>query len=350
MIAVILAGGGGTRLWPMSRKSKPKQFFDIASDEVMIRDTYNRIAKLIPEDKIYFSIRPDLETHIRDHFPNITTERLIIEPERRDTGPAMGYVAALLEKDHADETLIFVPSDHYIGDDDLFLKCLRVGDKLVQETGKLLDIGIKPSSPHTGYGYTKIGEIVEGIEGVEIHEFKGHTEKPDYETAKKLMESGEYLWHANYYMWTPAKFMKAFETYAPKAGETLRAIQESPLDASLYSELPKKSIDYLITEHLPAGEMLVIRGEFPWSDVGTWEMVYDQLSDGEDNVLKGKCIAIESKGNIVYGSKKKLIALMGMEDTVVIDTDDATLVCKRSDAQRIKELVAKIEESHEDHL
>ena len=226
MKAIILAGGVGTRLWPMSRQKKPKQFFEIVNDVPLIKETYNRLLRLLPSEKIYFSISPSFDALLHEVLPEVSDDQILIEPEKRDTGPAMGYIAALMELIDPDEPIVFIPSDHDIKDEEMFLCTLEVGDKLVRKTGKLLDIAVTPIFPSTVLGYTRIGELFDTIDNVEVYQFAGHTEKPPYEVAKQYVEEGSYLWHANYYMWTPRKFMEAFETYAPEMGKALREIQQ----------------------------------------------------------------------------------------------------------------------------
>ncbi|MCH8049401.1 mannose-1-phosphate guanylyltransferase [Patescibacteria group bacterium] len=357
MKAIILAGGVGTRLWPMSRSSRPKQFFNVISEEPLIGDTYRRLLRSFPAEKIYFSISSNFDALIHEHFPEIPDDRILIEPEKRDTGPAMGYVAALLELTDPDEPIVFIPSDHYIRDEELFLRCLDVGGRLIRETGKMLDIGITPTFPSTVLGYTKIGDHYKTIDNIEVLEFAGHTEKPAYDVAKSYLDDGSYLWHANYYMWTPRKFMEAFEKYAPKMGRTLRKVQEAVREgqtekvAKLYSKLEKTSIDYAVTEKMNPDDVLIIRGDFGWSDIGAWDTLYDRLSSEGQNVIKGRCVAIDTSGSLIYGPEGKLITVVGLENMVVVDTGDALLVCRREDAQRVKEIVNKLEEEgHQDFL
>lgn len=357
MKAVILAGGVGSRLWPMSRASRPKQFFDVISEEPLIRDTYRRLLRSFPAEKIYFSISPTFDALIKEHFPEVPDDRILIEPDKRDTGPAMGYVAALLELTDPDEPIVFIPSDHYIRDEELFLNCLSVGDSLIQETGKLLDIAIAPSFPSTVLGYTKIGDHFKKIDGVDVYNFAGHKEKPDYETAKSYLDDGAYLWHANYYMWTPRKFMEAFEQYAPSMGSVLREIQsavrngEVEIVADLYGQLDKISVDYAITEKMKPEDVLIIRGDFGWSDIGAWDTLYDRLAQDQQNVTKGHCVAVDTSGSLIYGPEGKLVTVVGMEDIVVVDTADALLVCRKKDAQRVKDVVSKLkDDGHHDFL
>ena len=348
MKAIILAGGVGTRLWPMSRGKRPKQFFDVVGKEPLIRDTYRRLLRWFPVESIYFSISPALEKLLHEEFPEIKKSHIFIEPEKRDTGPAMGFVAAMMETIDPDEPIVFVPSDHYIKDKETFLTCLQVGEKMIQETGKLLDISIEPLFPSTVLGYTKIGKKHAEIDGIEVYHFDGHTEKPPYEIAKRYLENGSYLWHANYYMWTPRKFMEAFEMYSPKMGKVLRKIQEVSASgegeekkiAALYHKLPKTSIDYAVTEKMECKDVLIIKGDFGWSDIGAWDTLYSCLSeDGYKNVVKGNCEVVDTTGTLVYGIPEKAVAVIGVENLIIVDTEDALLVCRRERAQQVKDIV-----------
>lgn len=357
MKAVILAGGIGARLWPMSRLARPKQFYEVVGEDPLIRDTYRRLLRWIPAEKIYFSITPGLRELIKETFPAVEDDHILVEPAKRDTGPAMGLVAARLAMSDPDEPVVFVPSDHYIQNEELFLRCLAVGERLIKQTGKLLDIGIAPEFPSTALGYTKVGDKVQTIDGVEVFEFIEHKEKPHYDLAKYYLEDGSYLWHANYYMWTPRGFMEAFAKHNPRMGEILQAIQRAwqagqrEEVVKLYEMLPKDSIDYLITEKMGPGEMLVLRGDFGWSDVGAWDTLYDRLSGERENLTKGRCVTIDTRQSLIYGPEDKLIAVVGMDDVVVVDTQDALLVCRRSQAQRVKDIVKRLkEEGHHNFL
>jgi len=360
MKAIILAGGTGTRLWPLSRSACPKQFTNLIGEESLICDTYRRLLRWLPQEKIYFSLSPGFEEHLHAHLPEVPQERIFIEPEKRDTGPAMGYVAALLELLDPDEPIVFVPSDHYIKDEEIFLRCLQTGDRLILETEKLLDIGIEPQFPSTVLGYTHVGKIWEEKDGMRVYTFLGHTEKPPYEVAKRYLAEGNYLWHANYYMWTPRKFMEAFDAYAPQMGEVFRQIQDCVREktqegceraARLYGQLPKISFDYAVTEEMNPQEVLVIDGDFGWSDIGAWDTLYHCLSeDGYQNVVKGDCLIIDTTGSLVYGMPGKKVTVLGAQDLIVVDTADALLVCRKDQAQRIKDIVQQLTDAGHQHL
>jgi len=337
----------------MSRRDMPKQFFSILSDEPLVKDTYNRLCNSFSSKDIYFSTTKQLEPILRQMFDDVPEQNFIVEPEKRDTGPAMGYVAAIMELEAPDEPIVFIPSDHFIADVEKYANCFKVAEGLIRETGKMLDIGIDPQFPSTVLGYTGIGEKHSQESGVSVYQFAGHAEKPDVETAKGYIESGQYLWHGNYYMWTPRKFMEAYCRYAPQLGKDLRNIQNAYKAGDqnqineYYSQLEKISIDYAITEKMDPADVLIIKGDFGWSVVGAWDVLHDQMSDGSgnNNVVKGKGLLIDTENTLVYGSKKKLIATVGLKDMVVVDTDDALLICPKDKSQEVKKLIEKIKES-----
>lgn len=356
MKAIILAGGSGTRLWPMSRSNRPKQFFNIIGEDSLIKDTYRRLLRLFPAEKIYFSTSPQFASMILDVFPGMDESQIIVEPEKRDTGPAMGYVAAIMELSDPDEPMVFVPSDHYIKDEELFLRNLSLAGDLVEKDEVLVDISIPPTFPSTILGYTHIGDTIQAEDGIDVLSFLGHTEKPDYEVAKRYIEEGDYLWHANYYTWTPRQFMNAFEMYAPEIGVSLRRIQELVKSgqvkeiASIFSQIQKISFDYAVTEKMDPSNVRILKGEFGWSDVGAWDTLYDRLADGEENITKGNCVTVDTSGSLIYANEKKVIAVLGLKDVVIVDTDDALLVCSKEKAQELKKIVAHLDENNQHHV
>ncbi|TAK03919.1 hypothetical protein EPO34_02045 [Patescibacteria group bacterium] len=324
MRAIILCGGGGVRLWPLSRTAKPKQFAALLTEESLLRDTYRRLLRSIPSEKIYACVAPEVAELVAMELPELVG-RILVEPERRDTGPAMRFAAAALMDVAPDEPLVFVPSDHFIGDDEAFLRCLSAGELIVKQRGTFADIGIAPTFPSTGLGYTRIGTMVACDGAVDAFEFLGHAEKPDYETAKSYLEDGSYLWHANYYMATPRMFVEACDRYAPEILSGARA-----------------SFDRVVTERMPASAMTVIQGTFPWSDVGSWDALHAQLAEEGANVERGDSVLVDTRGSLVYAYGNKPVAVLGLDDVVVVDTPEALLVCKKSDAQRVKEVVEKL--------
>lgn len=358
MNAVILAGGVGTRLWPMSREARPKQFTSLVSEEPLLVDTYRRLLRGMEAERIFFSTSAAFAPMILELFPEVPPERVIIEPAKRDTGPAMGYVAAHLELLAPDAPIVFVPSDHYIRDEERFLDCLRVAGMLVEETGKLLDMAVPATFPSTILGYTRVGELEREVDGIAVHRFLGHVEKPDYETAKAYLEDPSYLWHASYYTWTPRAFMMALERYAPATGAALRLVQEalrqgdSAAAAEAFRATEPTSFDYAVTEKMNLEDVLIIKGDFGWSDIGGWDTLHARLAEdrGVENIVPDTAVIVDARGNLVRTSSEKLVALVGVEDTIVVDTDDVILVTTRAHAQRVKELLERLRASGRGHL
>lgn len=353
MKIIILAGGVGTRLWPISRKKSPKQFGAIIDNKSMIECTFDRFKKDFKKEDIFISTIPDFQEKIQKIFPDLPAENIIIEPDKRDSGPAMGYVALNLFLKFPDEPIAFIPSDHYIADVPLFIKSLRVAEGLIRETNKMVDIAVRPNFPSTVLGYTHIGELYKSIDNIQIYRFKGHTEKPDYKTAKGYLENGNYLWHANFYMWTPRLFLEAYKEYALGFYQSFMKIKDflEKGDARAiekeYQKLEKTSFDYAVTEKMDPEKVLIIKGNFGWSDIGAWDVLYDQLSKEHDenkNLIRGDWVGIDTSGSLIYGNKDKLIATIGIDDLVIIDTKDALLVCPHGRAQDVKKLITKLKE------
>lgn len=347
---IILAGGTGTRFWPMSRRNQPKQFCRLLSDKTMLEETVHRFRRY-PSKNIYIATTTNLVPQIKKIFPDFPVNNFIIEPLLRDTAPAMGYAAAILELDNPDEPIAFIPSDHYISDLDKFLHYLAEAEKVITETGKMLDISVHPMAPVTTLGYTKIGKLVKEKAGVEFYEFLEHKEKPDFETAKKYLLDGNHLWHANYYMWTPKKFLHAYQKHAPEMYNQLREIQKLIKDnkkteiKKIYEQMEKISIDYAITEKMDKQDILIIKGNFGWSDIGTWDTLWENMlahADEMNNVVMAKAINLDSSGCLVYANPDKVVVTIGIDDLVVVDTEDALLVCPKSRAQDVKKMVEKL--------
>jgi mannose-1-phosphate guanylyltransferase len=359
MKIVILAGGSGSRLWSMSRSDKPKQFCRLTSDKTMLEETLDRFSDY-PKDKVFISTTEELISGIKEILPSFPEDNYIVEPARRDTGPAMGFAAVRLGIIDEDEPIAFIPSDHYIGRIEVFLDSIKKAEEVIKETGSLVDISIYPTSPNVHLGYTKVGKKKFDKNGVKFFEFLGHKEKPDFKTAQGYLEEGGYLWHANYYMWTPKLFLEAYKKYAPDLYEKLIAIKEEMEGGAdqekigeLYRETEKISIDYAITEKMDPSEVLIIQGEFDWKDIGAWDTLHENLmtkTDERRNLVRGERLNIDTSGSIIYGQDGKLVATIGVDDLVVVDTKDALLICPKSRAQEVKKVIEELKERGEKYV
>ncbi|MFH0815028.1 MAG: sugar phosphate nucleotidyltransferase [Candidatus Falkowbacteria bacterium] len=367
---VILAGGGGTRLWPLSRESKPKQFTKLFGNKTLIELTYERLRKIAPPEKIFVILNKNLLSLAKKFLPQILIRNYIIEPSRRDTTAAFGLACAKLFNIAPDEPVAFIPSDHFIGDTKLFCKTLQTAETLINKTQKLVDIAVLPTFPSTALGYTKIGKLVnnencplrlaQSKASIEIFSFLGHKEKPNFDKAKKYIQSGKYLWHASYYMWTPRKFLEAFEKYSPNnykfIKQMARALRSAPggeaisgarknIIENAFNKITPQSLDYTITEKIKPSEVLIIKGSFGWSDVGAFDVLYDAqkaTADTNGNVSHANFVAMDSSHCLVYGIKNKPIAAIGVNNLAIIDTPDALLICPLNRGQEVKKIITQI--------
>lgn len=353
MKIIILTGGVGKRLWPLGRQNNPKQFFPIISKKPLVKETYDRFVKIYGSKKIFLSTTADLLPFLKKIFPKLSANQFLVEPSRRDTAPAMGFASLKMFLQNPDEPIVFIPSDHFVADVPKYLDCFKIGEELIKKTNCLVDIGVTATFPSTVLGYTKVGSLYKKIKGVEVFNFAGHTEKPNVTTATQYLASGHYLWHGNYYMWTPRLFLQALQTYVPEISSGLEKIKIALLNRdtakikNLYQQLPKVSFDYAVTEKISKKQVLIIKGNFGWSDIGAWDVLHNQLQSEADslgNVSKGRVVHQATKNCLLFSQSQKVLAAVGLEDMIVVDTEDALLVCPKNRAQEVKKLIEKIEE------
>jgi mannose-1-phosphate guanylyltransferase len=351
MKAVILAGGIGTRLWPLSRKDKPKQFHNITDEKTMLEQTYERV-KFLGEDNIYIATNKDFFEEILVQLPQVRSENIILEPALRDTATCIGFAATLLSLKDENEVMAVIYADHLIKDDEEFIQKLKAAEKVAKKEKTLNIIEVKARYPNVNLGYVKVGGTIDQIDGVEILEFIKFTEKPDLKKAKKFIESGDYLWNTGMYVWKIDTILEKYKKHLPDTYKKLMNIKESigksneeEVIYKNYSACEKISIDYAIMEKADPKEVRIIPADFGWSDVGTWESIHDELVENpEENVFHGNHISIDTKGSLIRTeSKSKLIAAIGLEDIVVVDTPDALLICRKERSQDVKKIVKKLE-------
>ena len=348
MIALIMAGGVGTRFWPASTRSFPKQFLPILGDKSMIQVTFERLLPLIKAQDIYVVTSQDQVHLVKEHLKDLPEENIIIEPAGMNTAPCLALSLSYLCRRYPPDTaMVVLPADHYIRDTKSFLKSLKVAAKAAAK-GLLVTFGIKPSYPATGYGYIQAGEELEpGVQ--EVLKFK---EKPDLQAAISFLKKGNFYWNSGMFCWTIETFKQAFSLYLPEAFTISEKITEAREagDASkdeLYFQMPKLPIDIAIMEksHISA----VIPVDYGWSDVGSWGALAELADEDEQgNSFQSGGTALNSKGN--YVSTSKFTALIDVEDLCVIEGKDALLICPKQSSESVRKIVEKLKESEHKEL
>ncbi len=337
MKAVILAGGGGTRLWPLSTKDRPKQFQKLVSDKTMLEETIERLDFLSPED-IYLAINENHLDLTKELCPNIPEKNIIIEPALRDTASCIGLAAAIVEKNHPGEVMAIIYADHLIQNKEEFQNKLQLAAEIAEKENTLNIVEVVATEPNINYGYVKLGTETENKDVFNLDSF---TEKPDLETAKEFLEAGNYLWNTGIYVWKASVLLEHYKNLQAEAYEKLMTMMQEPKKIKeLYPTLEKISIDYAIMEKVDTNQVRIIKADLDWSDVGTWQAIFNELAKSPtDNITRGQVELIDCEGCIVYADNNKKIALIGKKDMVVIDTAEGELICKKGESKRIKEIV-----------
>jgi len=344
-----MAGGIGSRFWPMSKTSHPKQFIDIlGTGETLIQQTYNRLKKICPEENIYIVTNEMYEDLIVEQLQGITKEQIICEPSRRNTAPCIAYANYKTAEKNPNANIVVAPADHLILKEEEFVRVVNMALDFTEKNDCLVTLGITPSRPDTGYGYIQFDSNVSSNDD-EIKKVKTFTEKPDLELAKQFIESGEFCWNSGMFVWSLKTINKAFETLLPDIDSIFKegvgkynTPEEVEFINKSYSVCKSISIDYGIMEK--SNNVHVISADIGWSDLGTWGSIYTHLDhDKEENAIVGDDVMLyDSSSNIVNVPKDKLVVLQGLDDYIVVDTNDVLMVCKKQDEQKIKQFVNDI--------
>jgi mannose-1-phosphate guanylyltransferase len=355
--ACLLAGGHGTRFWPVSREEHPKQLLKLFSEKTLIEETYARIKPLLPDERILIATSRLLGSKLREMFPSIPSQNFIEEPVRRNTSACTGLVAKIIQARDKDAVLVLLPSDHYITDQDAFLDVIQSAIHYAGK-GKIVTIGITPTIPETGYGYIKFGEyysepvqpdIDQSVSKHRARIISCFVEKPDYHAAINYLRTGTYLWNSGIFIFRAGTILENIKTFLPSlydcldeivklSGEPGNKIQE------VYEKAPDISIDYGVMEK--SKDILVILASFGWSDVGSWRALSDFPNDEYGNFTFGDVIAIDSQENVLYSSRG-LLAVLGLEGIVVVSSGEAVLVCPRERTQDVRKIVELLKEKGE---
>ena len=349
----IMAGGIGSRFWPMSRTDYPKQFLDILNTgRTLIQATFDRFAKFTAADHIYIVTTAQYKTIVQQQLPELNPDNILCEPSRKNTAACIAYISYKLLQLDPNANLICAPADHLITEPEAFKKTCQDALHFTSHIKALVTLGVKPHHPNTGYGYIQHDSL---SVSENVFKVKTFTEKPDLDLAKTFIASGDFLWNAGIFVWQVKNIVKAFENLLPEMHEVFDAekdhfntAKESEALEKIYPQCINISIDYGIMEK--ADNVYVIPSDFGWSDLGTWKSTYDTIEkDYLGNAVSGEnVVIIDATKNMVHAPKSKLLVLQGLDDFIVVDTDDVLLICKKENEQEIKEYVAEIKRSKGD--
>jgi mannose-1-phosphate guanylyltransferase len=352
--AIIMAGGSGTRLWPLSRQSYPKQALKLVGDKTMFQYAVERITPVFPLDRIFVITRADYGPILMAQVPELPAENFILEPEGRGTAPAIGLAAIHLQQRDPNAVMAILTADHFITETVRFCQVLRAAEQIAMD-GSLVTLGIKPSSASTGFGYIHQGSVLGEKNGFRFFAVRRFMEKPDPTTAQQMVACGEYSWNSGMFIWQAARIMSEFERQMPDFYFNLRRIADrlgtpeyQSLLKQIWSTVAKETIDYGVMEG--ARQVVVIPIELGWNDIGSWGSLLELLPpDAAENVLVGNHLEIDTKGTLVFGGKR-LVVTMGINDLIIIDTEDALLVCTKDREQDVKIIVEKLKASQQMEL
>ncbi len=340
--ALIMAGGKGERFWPKSRLTLPKQFLSLTNDgKTMIQLTVERILPLVDMEDIYIATNESYKALVKEQLPDIPECNILCEPVGRNTAPCIGLGAVHIQHKYDDAVMMVLPSDHLVKYTDIFTDTLTTACSIAEQGTNLVTLGITPNYPETGYGYIKADKSISGKPSYPVDRF---VEKPDYETAKAYVEGGDYYWNSGMFIWKVSSILTDLSLYMPetyaglqKIGQAVGTENETSILASVFPTLPSESIDYGIMEK--ASDIYLVPGNFGWDDVGSW-LAVERIRgiDENRNTFTGNVTALNTSGCTIEG-KEKLIAAVGLHDLIVVDTDDALLICSKDSAGDIKKML-----------
>lgn len=345
---VIMAGGKGTRFWPRSREKKPKHLLEIFGGKSLLRETFERIRPMVPAEKILVVTGRGQARDVCFQLPEISKGNILVEPVGRNTAPCIGLAALHVRRSDPEGIMLVLPSDHYIGDGKAFISALRTAGRVAAEQGGLVTVGVKPTGPETGYGYVEKGEKTAGRRNKNVFRAKSFREKPDVRTAKAFVRSGRFLWNSGIFAWKAAAVLEAVRLFLPELHGGLLEIdgalgsrREKNVVENVYRRIDPVSIDYGVMEK--SRDVFIVEGDFKWSDAGSWDALWELLpGDEKGNVTSGEVVVHDAKKSFVY-SPDKLVALLGVEDLIVVDAKDCLLICRRGLSQDVRKIVDDLE-------
>lgn len=346
LCGLIMAGGKGTRFWPLSTEEKPKQFLNLIGNKTMIQMTVNRIKPIIPIEKIFVCTAEKYVDLVRNQLPNLPKRNIIVEPEGRNTAPCIALSAFIIQRYYKDSKMVVLPSDHLIKNENRFREILLDAEEYLEENKKaIVTLGMKPNRPETGYGYIKFNDDKINIHRSEIRAVDKFVEKPNLEIAQKYLEDGKYLWNGGMFLWTTENILNKIEKYIPgtyEALKSLKAIKEENLQNEIninYKNTDSISVDYGILEK--SEEICVIPSDIDWDDIGTWRSIERyREKDYQNNIVSGDVQVIESKSNMAINNANKKVVMIGMEDTMAVETEEAIFIVNKNYMDNLRDYQA----------
>jgi mannose-1-phosphate guanylyltransferase len=342
--AILMAGGVGSRFWPVSTAEYPKQFHDmLGSGDTLIQKTFSRLSKLIPVENILILTNEMYNQIVLDQLPLVKQEQVLLEPAMRNTAPCILYASLKIQKQNPDAVMVVAPSDHWIEDEDVFAQNLQQCFDFCSKENALMTLGIQPTFPNTGFGYIEYDKADQNP----IKKVMQFREKPDYETAKSFLESGNFLWNGGIFIWSVKSITQAFKKFQPKMNnlfqqgwESYNTTSEKSFIGEYYATAEDVSIDYAIMEN--AKNVFVLPATFDWNDLGTWGSLHDKLDKDANNnaVINATVILENASNNIIRTDSKKLIVVDGLDDYIIVDKDNVLLIYPKSKEQDIKRITA----------
>lgn len=362
LYALVLAGGGGTRLWPTSREKTPKQFLPLFDKKTLTQITLQRLNRILPWTRIFvITVSEAYKREILREVPGISKKNVLVEPARRETGPAHGLGALYIYKKDPEAVIVTEAADRLVRPIPVYLKTLEAAAKVAFENKIMVAMGVKPRYAHTGLGHIKKGKEWKVVDGIKFYELAEFVEKPPIELAEKYTASGEYFWNAGQFVWRADTILASLEKNAPEVSSRLKQIEkrlgsvfEKMTLRKVYKSMPKIAIDYAVAEK--DKNFLVVEGDFHWTDIGDWKEVWENLPQDKDNNViidgggsEGRVINIDTSETLVH-TDGRLIAMIDVDDIAIVDTQDVLLVCKKSQAQSVKKIVEQLKKEGEKYV